>query len=53
MLIQVMDNDDTTNGGMMDADAPENTNGGSQNFKPYHTENAGFNTDSASTSGTA
>jgi hypothetical protein len=29
VLIQVMDNDDTTNGGMMDADDPENTNGGS------------------------
>ena len=52
VLIQVMDNDDTTNGGMMDADDPENTNGGSQNFKPYHTEEAGFNTDEASASGT-
>ena len=52
VLIQVMDNDDTTNGGMMDADDPENTNGGSQNFKPYHTEEAGFNTDAASASGT-
>ena len=39
-----MDNDDITNGGMVDADDPENTNGGSQNFKPYHTEAAGFNT---------
>ncbi|MBR2796322.1 MAG: hypothetical protein IKE17_01050 [Clostridia bacterium] len=48
VLIQVMDNDDTTNGGMMDADDPENTNGGSQNFKPYHTEADGFNTDAAS-----
>ena len=38
VLIQVMDNDDTTNGGMMDVSDPENTNGGSQNFKPYHTE---------------
>ncbi|MBQ6120672.1 MAG: hypothetical protein IJI59_02905, partial [Clostridia bacterium] len=43
VLIQVMDNDDATNGGMMDADDAENTNGGSQNFKPYHTEEAGFN----------
>ena len=52
VLIQVMDNDDTTNGGMMDADDPENTNGGSQNFKPYHTEDAGFNTDAASADST-
>ena len=42
VLIQVMDNDDATNGGMMSADDPLNTNGGSQNFIPYHTENAGF-----------
>ena len=53
VLIQVMDNDDTTNGGMMDADDPGNTNGGSQNFKPYHTEDAGFNTDAASAGSTA
>lgn len=53
VLIQVMDNDDATNGGMMDADDPENTNGGSQNFKPYHTEDAGFNTDAASAGSTA
>ena len=53
VLIQVIDNDDTTNGGMMDADEPENTNGGSQNFKPYHTEDAGFNTDAASAGSTA
>ena len=52
VLIQVMDNDDTTNGGMMDADDPENTNGGSQNFKPYHTEADGFNTDAASAGST-
>ena len=52
VLIQVMDNDDTTNGGMMDADDPENTNGGNQNFKPYHTEAAGFNTDTASVGST-
>ena len=52
VLIQVMDNDDATNGGMMDADDPENTNGGSQNFKPYHTEDAGFNTDAASADST-
>ena len=42
VLIQVMDNDDATSGGMMSTDDPLNTNGGSQNFKPYHTENAGF-----------
>ena len=53
VLIQVMDNDDATNGGMMDADDPENTNGGSQNFKPYHTEGAGFNTDAATAGSTA
>ena len=47
VLIQVMDNDDATNGGMMSTDDPQNTNGGSQNFKPYHTETAGFNTDQA------
>ena len=52
VLIQVMDNDDATNGGMMNADDPLNTNGGSQNFKPYHTETAGFNTDQASADGT-
>ena len=52
VLIQVMDNDDTTNGGMMDVDDPENTNGGSQNFKPYHTEDAGFNTAAASAGAT-
>ena len=44
ILIQVMDNDDATNGGMMAADDPMNTNGGVQNFKPYHQEAAGFNT---------
>ena len=53
VMIQVMDNDDATNGGMMDAGDPENTNGGSQNFKPYHTEDAGFNTDAASAGSTA
>jgi hypothetical protein len=47
VLIQVMDNDDATNGGMMSTDDEANTNGGSQNFKPYHTESAGFNTDQA------
>ena len=44
VLIQVMDNDDATNGGMMSATDPANTNGGMQNFKPYHQEAAGFNT---------
>ena len=47
VLIQVMDNDDATNGGMMSADDPLNTNGGSQNFIPYHTENSGFDTSTA------
>ncbi len=51
VLIQVMDNDDATNGGMMSTDDPLNTNGGSQNFRPYHTETAGFNTDQASADG--
>ena len=37
---------------MMDADDPENTNGGSQNFKPYHTEDAGFNTAAATAGNT-
>ena len=49
VLIQVIDNDDATNGGMMSADDPANTNGGVQNFKPYHTEKAGFNTAPAGT----
>ncbi len=48
VLIQVMDNDDATNGGMMSTDDPLNTNGGSQNFIPYHTEEAGFITSEAS-----
>lgn len=48
VLIQVMDNDDATNGGMMSMDDPLNTNGGSQNFIPYHTEEEGFNTSEAS-----
>ena len=52
VLIQVMDNDDATNGGMMSTDDPLNTNGGSQNFKPYHTEEAGFNTDEAASDST-
>ena len=47
VLIQVMDNDDARNGGMMDPDDELNTNGGSENFKPYHTEEAGFNTSEA------
>lgn len=37
---------------MMDADDPENTNGDSQNFKPYHTEDAGFNTAAATAGNT-
>ncbi len=53
VLIQVMDNDDSTTGGMMDADDPENTNGGNMNFKTSHCENAGFNLDSATNEGTA
>ncbi len=51
VLIQVMDNDDATNGGMMDADDELNTNGGSQNFIPYHTEDEGFNTEAAEADG--
>ena len=47
VLIQAMDNDDATNGGMMASDDPANTNGGTQNFKPVHTEDAGFNTAAA------
>ena len=47
VLIQVMDNDDTTNGGMLSASDPANTNGGMQNFKPVHTEAAGFRTEAA------
>ena len=47
VLIQVMDNDDATNGGMMDPDDEQNTNGGSENFKPYHTEEVGFDTSEA------
>lgn len=47
ILIQVMDNDDATNGGMMRADDEQNTNGGSSNFIPYHTEDAGFDTAAA------
>ncbi len=52
VLIQVMDNDDTTNGGMMSANDALNTNGGSMNFIPCHTENPGFDTSSASAGGT-
>lgn len=51
VLIQVMDNDDATNGGMMSTDDPLNTNGGSQNFIPYHTENAGFDNSIAAADG--
>ena len=47
VLIQVMDNDDATTGGMMDADDPLNTNGGGMNFKTTHAEEAGFNTAAA------
>ena len=47
VLIQVMDNDDTTTGGMMSADDPANTNGGMQNFKTTHQEAAGFRTEAA------
>ena len=47
VLIQVMDNDDTTTGGMMSADDPANTNGGVQNFKTVHSEPAGFCTGAA------
>ena len=47
VLIQVMDNDDATNGGMMSTTDPMNTNGGVQNFIPYHTEKEGFRTEAA------
>ena len=47
VLIQVMDNDDATNGGMMSTTDPLNTNGGVQNFIPYHTEKEGFRTEAA------
>ena len=52
VLIQVMDNDDTTNGGMMQPDDEANTNGGSQNFIPWHTEDEGFSTEQASAGNT-
>ncbi len=52
VLIQVIDNDDSTTGGMMDADDPLNTNGGKMNFKSTHAENEGFNLDSAENDGT-
>ena len=52
VLIQIMDNDDATNGGMMSADDELNTNGGNMNFAPIHTEDAGFNTDEAESDGT-
>ena len=52
VLIQVMDSDDATNGGMMSKDDPENTNGGMMNFKPRHTEEAGFDTSEAAAGGT-
>lgn len=47
VLIQVMDNDDATTGGMMDADDEANLNGSGMNFKTIHAEAAGFNTASA------
>ena len=51
VLIQVIDNDDATNGGMMKADDPLNTDGGNQNFIPYHTEEAGFRTEASAAGG--
>ncbi len=47
VLIQVMDNDDATNGGMMATDDEQNYNGTGMNFRTQHTENAGFSTASA------
>ncbi|MCD8143749.1 MAG: S-layer homology domain-containing protein [Oscillospiraceae bacterium] len=44
VLIQVMDNDDATNGGMMSADDENNTNGGNMNFQTTHSEKSGFAT---------
>ena len=52
VLIQVMDNDDTTNGGMLQPDDEANTNGGSQNFIPWHTEDEGFCMEQASAGNT-
>ena len=52
VLVQLMDNDDATTGGMMDTDDPENTNGGFMNFKNKHEENEGFNLADASGDGT-
>ena len=51
VLIQIMDNDDATNGGMMGTEDDANTNGGNMNFYPYHAENEGFNTDEAENDG--
>ena len=45
VLVQVMDNDDATTGGMMGADDPRNINGGSMNFIPEHKEAQGFTLD--------
>jgi len=52
VLIQVMDNDDATNGGMMSENDELNTNKRSQNFIPYHEEASGFNLDSSKNDGT-
>ncbi|MCD8230834.1 MAG: hypothetical protein LUD14_03260 [Clostridiales bacterium] len=51
VLIQVMDNDDATNGGMMTTDDEQNYNGSGMNFRTVHTENEGFNTEEAANGG--
>ncbi len=53
VLIQVMDNDDATNGGMMDVDDERNLNGNFMNFIPVHEENEGFNTEEAEADGSS
>ncbi|MCD8132282.1 MAG: hypothetical protein LUE19_00275, partial [Clostridiales bacterium] len=51
VLIQVMDNDDATNGGMMTTEDEQNYNGSGMNFRTVHTENEGFSTDEAANGG--
>ncbi|MCC8080748.1 MAG: hypothetical protein LIO80_01810 [Lachnospiraceae bacterium] len=51
VLIQVMDNDDATNGGMMTTEDEQNYNGSGMNFRTVHTEDAGFSTDEAANGG--
>ncbi len=53
VLIQIMDNDDATTGGMMDVDDVRNLNGNFMNFMPVHEENEGFNTNEAEADGSS